>query len=148
MAVMYRTETYSGSLERRIAYVLRFELFELGNSHIFDELIQNGLVRTQELVKQMKNMVREWEENGYVDDMSETDQLEFLEKVRLEISAQTGQDVRYALWLADESCVQKFYGGAGSDIEGYETSDVVLSDLGHSGILFGYELEPLPYAIL
>lgn len=43
---MYRTETYSGSLERRIAHVLRFELFELGNSHIFEELIQNGLVRT------------------------------------------------------------------------------------------------------
>ena len=46
MAVLYRTETYSGSLERRIAHVLRFELFELGSSHIFEELIQNGLVRT------------------------------------------------------------------------------------------------------
>lgn len=144
MAVMYRTETYSGSLERRIAHVLRFELFELGNSHIFDELIQNGLVRTQELVAQMKSMVGEWEENGYVDDMPETDQLEFLEKVRLDISAQTGRDIQYALWLADKSCVQKFYGGTDGDTEGYVTSDVVLSDLGASGVLFGYEQEPLP----
>lgn len=144
MAVMYRTESYSGSGERRFAYVLRFELFELGNSHIFDELIQNELVRNWRLVAQMKNMVREWEENGYVDDMSETDQLEFLEKVRLEISAQTGQDIQFALWLADKSCVQKFYGGTGGDTEGYVTSDVVLSNLGCSGILFGYELESLP----
>lgn len=148
MNIMYRTETYSGSLERRIAYVLRFELFELGNSHIFDELLQNGLVRTQELVKQMKSMVREWEENGFVDDMPETEQLEFLEKVRLEVSAQTGRDIQYALWLADKSCVQEFYGGTDSDTQGYEISDVVLSDLGHSGALFGYELEPLPCALL
>ena len=144
MAVLYRTETYSGSLERRFAHVLRFELFELGNSHIFDELIQNGLVRTQELVVQMKSMVEEWEENGYVDDMSETDQLEFLEKVRLEISAQTGRNIQYALWLAEKPYIQKFYGGTDCDTESYETSDVVLSNLGHSGILFGYEQEPLP----
>lgn len=29
MAIMYRTETYSGSGERRFAHVLQFELFEL-----------------------------------------------------------------------------------------------------------------------
>ena len=147
MAVLYRTETYSGSLERRFAHVLRFELFELGNSHIFDELIQNGLVRTQELVAQMKSMVEEWEENGYVDDMPETDQLEFLEKVRLEISAQTGRNIQYALWLAEKPYIQKFYGGTDCDTEGYETSDVVLSNLGHSGVLFGYELEPHPCSL-
>ena len=147
MAVLYRTEAYSGSLERRFAHVLRFELFELGNSHIFDELIQNGLVRTQELVAQMKSMVEEWEENGYVDDMSETDQLEFLEKVRLEISAQTGRNIQYALWLAEKPYIQKFYGGTDCDTEGYETSDIVLSNLGHSGILFGYELEPFPCSL-
>ncbi len=144
MAILYRTETYSGSLERRFTHVLRFELFELGNSHIFDELIQNGLVRSRELVKHMKRMVKELEENGYVDDMPEPDQLEFLEEVRLDISAQTGRDIQYALWLADKACVQGFYGGTDSDIECYETSDVILSDLGNSGILYGYEFEPSP----
>lgn len=147
MAVLYRTETYSGSLERRFAHVLRFELFELGNSHIFDELIQNGLVRNPELVKQMESMVREWEDNGYVDDMPEDDQLEFLEKVRLEISAQTGRNIQYALWLAEKPYIQKFYGGTDCDTKGYETSDVVLSDLGSSGVLFGYELEPRPCSL-
>ena len=91
-------------------------------------------------------MGRELEENGYVDDMSELDQLEFLEKVRLDISAQAGRDIQYALWLADKACVQRFYGGTDSDIESYETSDVILSDLGRGGTLFGYELEPLPCA--
>lgn len=40
--------------------------------------------------------------------------------------------------------IQKFYGGTDRDTEGYVTSDVILSDLGPSGVLFGYELEPLP----
>ncbi len=147
MSVLYRTETYSGSLERRFAYVLRFELFVLGNSHIFDELMQNGLVRSQELVNQMKSMARELEENGYVDDMSEPDHLEFLERVRLDISAQVGRDIQYALWLTDKACVQEFYGGRDGDIESYGTSDVILSNLGRGGILFGYEFEPSPLDI-
>lgn len=147
MAVLYRTETYSGSLERRIAHVLRFELFELGNTHILYELIQNELVKDQNLAAQMKSLADEWECNGYVDDMPETDQLKFLEKVRLEISAQTGRNIQYALWLAEKPYIQKFYGGTDCDTEGYETSDVVLSDLGPSGVLFGYELEPRPCSL-
>ena len=146
MKRMYRTETYSGSLERRFAYVLQFEVFVLGNTHIFDELIQNELVGNADLAAQMKSMVNELEQNGYVEDMSEYDQLEFLEKLRIEISTQVNKDIQYALWLADKACVQRFYGGTDSDIESYETSDVILSDLGRGGTLFGYELEPLPCA--
>ena len=86
MKRMYRTETYSGSLERRFAYVLQFEVFVLGNTHIFDELIQNELVGNADLAAQMKSMVNELEQNGYVEDMSEYDQLEFLEKLRISIA--------------------------------------------------------------
>ena len=146
VTIMYRTETYSGSLERRFAHVLCYELFTLGNAHILNELIQNELVRNSDLIIEMESMGRELEENGYGDDMSELDQLEFWEKVRLDISAQAGRDIQYALWLADKACVQRFYGGTDSDIESYETSDVILSDLGRGGTLFGYELEPLPCA--
>lgn len=141
---MYRTETYSGSLERRFAYVLQFEVFVLGNTHIFDELIQNELVGNADLAAQMKSMVNELEQNGYVEDMSEYDQLEFLEKLRIEISTQVNKDIQYALWLADRACVQKFYGGTDHDMECYEISDVVLSNLEDSGILFGYVSEPHP----
>lgn len=141
MEIMYRTETYSGSLERCFTYVLQYEVFVL---HIFDELIQNELVGSAALTAQMKSMVNELDENGYVEDMSEYDQLEFLEQLRMEISSQVNKDIQYALWLADWTCVQKFYGGTDSDIEGYEISDVVLSDLGNSGILFGYVSEPYP----
>lgn len=147
MSVLYRTETYSGSLERRFAHVLRFELFVLGNIHIFNELIQNGLVSDSDLIAQIESFSDEFEENGFVDDMSESDQLEFLERVRLDVSAKTGRDIQYALWLADKACVQGFYGGTDSSIEGYEASDVVLSDLRRSGILFGYEYEPFPLDI-
>lgn len=100
-----------------------------------------------DLIAQMKNMAEEWDRNGYVDDMSESDQIEFVEKLRQELSAQVGQDIQYALWLADKACVQGFYGGRDSDIACYETSNVILSDLGQHGILFGYEFEPFPLDI-
>lgn len=144
MTIMYRTETYSGSLERRFTHVLRYELFVLGNAHILLELIQNELVRDLDLIAQMESFADELEEIGFVDDMPESDQLEFLERVRLDVSAQAGRDIQYALWLTDKACVQDFYGGRDGDIEGYKTSDVILSDLGRSGTLFGYELEPFP----
>ena len=90
MTIMYRTETYSGSLERRFAHVLCYELFTLGNAHILNELIRNELVRNSDLIIEMESMGRELEENGYVDDMSESDQIEFVEKLRQELSAQVG----------------------------------------------------------
>ena len=43
-----------------------------------------------DLIAQMKNMAEEWDRNGYVDDMSESDQIEFVEKLRQELSAQVG----------------------------------------------------------
>ena len=49
MTIMYWTETYSGSLERRFAHVLCYELFTLGNAHILNELIRNELVRNSDL---------------------------------------------------------------------------------------------------
>lgn len=147
MAVMYRTEVYSGSTKRYFDDVLRFELFELGNVHILHELIQNELVSNSDLIIEMESLGNELEENGYVDDMSDSDQIEFVEKLRQELSAQVGQDIQYALWLADKACVQGFYGGRDSDIACYETSNVILSDLGQHGILFGYEFEPFPLDI-
>ena len=147
MAVMYRTEVYSGSTKRYFDDVLRFELFELGNVHILHELIQNELVSNSDLIIEIESLGNELEENGYVDDMSEPDHLEFLERVRLDISAQVGRDIQYALWLTDKACVQEFYGGRDGDIESYGTSDVILSNLGRGGILFGYEFEPSPLDI-
>lgn len=144
MPIMYRTETYSGSRERRFDYVLQFEVFELGNCHILEELVQNGLVSRQDLVKQIQDIASEWEKNGYVDDMPEDDQLEFIEQLRIEISMRLNQDIQFALWLTDRQYVQDFYQGTDSDTEGYETSDVILSNLGNDGILFGYECEPYP----
>ncbi|MDE7218447.1 MAG: hypothetical protein K2O45_02325 [Oscillospiraceae bacterium] len=91
MEIMYRTETYSGSLERCFTYVLQYEVFVL---HIFDELIQNELVGSAALTAQMKSMVNELDENGYVQDMSEYDQLEFLEQLRMEISSQVNKDIQ------------------------------------------------------
>lgn len=144
MPIMYRTETYSGSRERRFEYVLQFEIFELGNCHILEELVQNGLVRRQELVEQIQDIASEWEKNGYMDDMPECDQLEFIEQLKTEVSMQVNKNIQFALWLADRVYVQKFYQGTDNDTEGYETSDVILSDLGSDGTLFGYECEPCP----
>ena len=92
----------------------------------------------------MKNVADKWNKNCHADDMPEHDQIELIEKLRQELSAQVGQDIQYALWLADKACVQNSYNGRNSDIECYETSNVILSDLEQRGILFGYEFEPFP----
>lgn len=144
MTIMYRTESYSGSYERRFNHVLRFEVFELGNSHILDELLQNRMVSSQDLTIQMKTIIRELDENGYVDDMPENDQMNFIDRLRNDISTLAHKDIQYALWLADRDRIKELYHGTDSDIEGYETSDIIISNLGGDGILFGYEFEPCP----
>lgn len=144
MTIMYRTETYSGSYERRFNHVLQFEVFELCNSHILDELFQNRMVNSQDLILQMKHIIRELDENGYVDDMSEYDQINFVDRLRNDISTLAHKDVQYTLWLADRDRIKELYHGTDNDIVGYETSDIIISNLGGDGILFGYEFEPCP----
>ena len=61
-----------------------------------------------------------------------------------EINKQTDHDLKYALWLADKSVVLDMYAYDSLNVDAYETSDIILSNLGADGILFAYDYEPEP----
>lgn len=61
-----------------------------------------------------------------------------------EISKYMHKKIKYGLWLADRQNVIDFYDGDDNNINAYEKSDVILSDIGHNGVLFGYDKKPTP----
>ena len=74
--------------------------------------------------------------------------VEFFKDVLAEIKQITGKDVRYCLWLCDAKEDLQEYDLhnelTDDDIDVYEESDIVLSDTGTSGKLYGYETMPEP----
>ena len=53
--------------------------------------------------------------------------------------------MKYVLWLCvDKDDVMEYYNATLDDIDTYPVGDVVLSDLGHEGILWGYTSRPEP----
>lgn len=52
--------------------------------------------------------------------------------------------LKYCLWLASKSTVLDLYNASEQDIQKYETSPIILSDLGMDGMLFAYESMPRP----
>ena len=50
----------------------------------------------------------------------------------------TGVKVKYALWLASKNAVLDLYSHGNTNINEYEVGDVILSDLGYDGTLYGY----------
>lgn len=138
--IRYRTEAFSGMMERDAAEVMAFETFELGNTDIL-ETLQETLLKDSSLRDKISGFIRELEDNGYVDDMSSDDKVIFFREVLEEINKVTGLDIKYALWLADMETVIDFYGRDmmnENDYESYEIGPVVLSELGYDGTLYGY----------
>lgn len=138
--IKYRSESYSGSMVREISDVIRFEVFELGNTDIL-EYIKRYFPRNSSIVQRLADIIDELLRNGYVDDFSEADQLQFVNFMISELNQILGKKVCYALWLADHAAVLAFYG---ADVEEYETGTIILSDLGAEGVLYGYENYPEP----
>ena len=68
--------------------------------------------------------------------------IDFYKAVLEEIKLVTGKNITYVLWLAEKEDVIKIYGDGhleDNQIDEYYTSDIVLSDIGVDGKLFGYE---------
>lgn len=136
----YRSENFSGSMVRGIYEVMRFEIFELGNTDILEHIMQY-FVHIPDVIDRLRNVIEELQNNGYVDDFPEQDQTVFLSDLVSELNSELGANIRYALWLADKATVIEQYG---TEIDEYEVGSVVLSDLGYDGTLYGYEECPEP----
>ena len=80
---------------------------------------------------------------------NETLGIEFYNEILSEIKEVTNKDIKFVLWLAERDAVIKYYGNNGvladEHIDEYPISDIILSNLGVDGILFGYEeaVEPI-----
>ena len=136
--IMYRSEETGGSGVRDIIDVMTFEIYELGNTDILEYVYENYL--TPETKKIVREIIYEID-NG-TSDIQEDEIISICESIIKEINEQTGHNLKYALWLADYDIVMEIYSYDENTIEAYKTSDIILSDLGRDGILFGYDEEP------
>ena len=142
----YRTETFSGEGFRDAAEVMAFETFELGNTDIPEYLCSHQL-KGSSLAPALESITRELDDNGFVDDMSWEEKVDFFRDVLEDLSKVTGANITHALWLAGPDTVLNFYGKdftPDSCIDAYEPGPVILTDLGYDGTLYGYDHEPYP----
>ena len=147
--------------------VIAYEVFELKHYNILDTLSDSFLKQTEigERLKkfsQVLNQTIQDKEIANCISKYQKDQYEgsvFIDKVLEEIKNVTGKKINYCLWLCDSiDDIKEVYGKEGykirdinpevdefgeySDFDAYEESDIILSDLGKAGKLYGYEEAP------
>lgn len=134
-----RTEDFSGSNIRLAKEVIRFEIFELGNIDILQTL-KNSILKETKFSYKFDLLINEIYDNGFIDDMFIDEQLDFCQSILNEINHILNKNIKYALWLANENIIKNYY--KGKTIDYYETTNIILSNLGQEGILYGYEYFP------
>lgn len=136
--VMYRNDNYNNSGIIDIKDIICFETGELHNIDIFEYCIDN-----YELSDKLIDMINNIIEN--IDDYEKDDDELCLcvDMLIDEISKCMHKKIKYGLWLADRQNVIDFYNGDDNNINAYIKSDVILSDIGPDGILFGYDKKPI-----
>lgn len=156
----YRSEIFYGSGCRDAAEIMAYETFKLGNTDILETLSTTILKNTEigdvlEIIqKEMYyNFIHELDEDGYYLNLiieAYTDKeigINFFKEVLEEVNKITGKDIKYCLWLCDTKEDVYDYDLDGrltdKDIDIYEESDIILSDLGPEGKLYGYENMPI-----
>ncbi len=160
--IKYRTEKLYGEGYRDAAPVMAHEIFELNNVDIIDTLIGTILTDDSEPRRALEiinfelraNVPHLHDNKGIFNIIQNYDDHEYeavllFENVLKEINNKTGKNIRYVLWLCDskEDLYNSYYYDGGltdNDIDEYEDSDVILSDLGRDGKLYGYEELPQP----
>ena len=141
----FRSEITFGEGYREVVPVLCWETFELGNSDILLTLA-NGLLKNSPLKKQLLSFSEDLNKNGFIADFPEEQQLQFFTEVISEINSFTKKNIKYCLWLADLDGVKSYCLNdtelSDDDIDVYEESDVILSNIDFDGCLYGYETLP------
>jgi hypothetical protein len=133
----YRSERIYGEGHLDATKVIQYEIFELRNTDILDTLAKTILKDSD--ISLRLTLLSELISNG--DENSKTS---IAEDIVHEIYRFTGKKIRYVLWLCDTKEDVKSYSSEldNDDIDCYYESDLVLSDLGREGKLYGYEFTP------
>lgn len=156
--IKYRSEELYGEGYRDAAAVMAYEVFVMQNTDILETLSKGILKDTEEGLKLkflMKVMQEEFESDAheiFLDEAFHDENVrnDYMKAVLQAISNVTGKEIRYCLWLCDSiediknSYESDFLDTTLTLFDGYESSDIVLSDIGVAGKLYGYENEPTP----
>lgn len=156
--IKYRSEELYGEGYRDAAAVMAYEVFVLQNTDILETLSKGILKETEAGLKLkflMKVMEGEFESDVYkafLDEAfnNEEVRVNYMNDVLQIINDITGKEIKYCLWLCDsitevkDSYESDFIDMTLTLFDGYESSDIILSDIGASGKLYGYESEPIP----
>ena len=143
MRTEYRSEYVYGNGIRNPKQVLMYEIFELGNSDIPHYICTNYTISSYCKSKWL-GYIEELEMNGFVDDFSTKDKEEAVSELLNNLMEATNKKINYVLWLASKEDVISLYHAEKEDIEQYPIGEVILSDLGHDGRLYGYSENPIP----
>ena len=133
--------------------VIVYEIKDLGNSDIpdtvYDRFVATATPEFREQYKFQIALIEDYldaeKEDGYV--ASTAEYTELAQAILDVVKGATGKDIQYVLWLAEKEVVNSFYKNDGVYLCEYKVSDVILSDLGHDGWLFGYTERPKPSSI-
>lgn len=161
--IKYRTEKLYGEGYRDAAQVMAYEVLELFNTDIIVTLSKTIASNNPELQRilgiidfELSTMASDYlDTDGKIFDIVQNydsdskEAVSLFEKVLQEVNKATGKNIKYVLWLCDsKEDLYKNYNDDGNltddDIDEYEDSDVILSDLGGDGKLYGYEELPIP----
>lgn len=169
-AILFRTESYSGSGVRNIEDVIEYKMSELRNKDIPRYVLEHYDIG-QALRLDLQAILRDDPAGEYpflgdgaghgVCDMKDLQDL--VSRMIDELSAGLGQNtedgrrvndmrLRYALWLAPLRAVSEHYVRGDGSAQAYSTASrtlynperVVLSDLGDEGVLLAFADEPQP----
>lgn len=143
--ILYRNENYGGEHKYSPSKVLYHEIFELGNDDIVNTIINHYASKEQadELRNELKHL-RDLSDNGK--EPENCGGIEFVNRLLEIVESKTGKHITAVLWLASEESVRKNYEADEPDAEvkAYYTSNIILSNIGEDGCLFGYEQTPQP----
>ena len=139
-SVMFRTEMSDSRTEEPID-VISFEIGEMKNTDILEYCRDH-----YDLPRILKQNIDDFIEKELDETDADDEVLRYMIKEILGcVEDDTGIQINYVLWLADEDSVIENYEGDEKEIFAYDTTDgVILSDLGYDGMLWGFTEEPEP----
>jgi hypothetical protein len=134
----YRSEVPFGEGYRDAVAVIKHEIFELGNDDILVTLRNDILRDNQEIMDELILRIQHGRAN-----LPDNIATEFCQLLVHAVSSTVGKDINYVLWLCPTKADVYLYELMDmrlqdSDIDTYETSDVIFANLGQEGCLYGY----------
>ena len=134
--------------------IIAFEIENLGNTDILkyvcehyvqnyqNEILQNIQKKEETLFRNtMRIMEQAWQGRDIFQKHAFNPE-RLADTILRIVNMRTNKNIKYALWLAEKNAVEQLYANDNAVLCEFEPSEIILSDLGFDGTLFGYENIP------